>query len=615
MGWLGYELGRHLERVPPPAARPRPARDGAAAVRRGRGDRQRRPPRLDRVERAARRPIRARPGRPCRAPGWTTPRGVSPARAALGPPPVPAAAPPITSNFTRAAYEAAVRRVVDLHPGRGHLPGEPVAALPGRPPGRADAVGPVPAAAARATRRRSRPTWSSATSSVVSASPERFLRAATAAAGRDPADQGHAAARAPPPSEDERAGRGAAGEREGPGRERDDRRPAAQRPVARLPRRAASRVPELCALESFATVHPPGLDRRGRAARRGWTRSTCCAACFPGGSITGAPKIRAMEIIAELEPVRARPLLRRDRLAGRRRRAGHQHRHPHAIAIRGRRGDVPAPAAGSWPTPTRRPSTRRRWQGRGRWHRRRSRRDGCDPPDRQLRLVRPQPGPLRPRAGAADARSWPQRRGHAWTTSPRSRRRTSSSRPGPCTPDRGRRLAGAHPRARRPRADPRRLPGPPVHRRGLRRAGGARAAGRCTARPRRSATTGSGVFAGLPDPLQATRYHSLVVIARGPARTSCVVTARSEEGEIMALRHRSHPVVGVQFHPEAVLTEHGHDLLAGVPGGRPAPPAASLLMYANRGSAGVPVNGPVLVARPPAAPPGRCLRAAPGRCR
>ena len=71
---------------------------------------------------------------------------------------------------------------------------------------------------------------------------------------------------------------------------------------------------------------------------------------------------------------------------------------------------------------------------------------------------------------------------------------------------------------------------------------------------------GSGVFAGLPDPLRVTRYHSLIV--EDEALPECLeVTARSEEGEIMALAHRTQPTVGVQFHPEAVLTEHGHDLL------------------------------------------------------
>ena len=71
---------------------------------------------------------------------------------------------------------------------------------------------------------------------------------------------------------------------------------------------------------------------------------------------------------------------------------------------------------------------------------------------------------------------------------------------------------------------------------------------------------GDGVFAGLPNPLQATRYHSLVVSPE-ELPVELVPTAWSEEGEIMALRHREHPVVGVQFHPEAVLTEHGYDLL------------------------------------------------------
>ncbi len=71
---------------------------------------------------------------------------------------------------------------------------------------------------------------------------------------------------------------------------------------------------------------------------------------------------------------------------------------------------------------------------------------------------------------------------------------------------------------------------------------------------------GSDLFAGLPDPLRVTRYHSLIVEEAG-LPDSLRVTARSEEGEIMALQHRSWPLAGVQFHPEAVLTEHGHALL------------------------------------------------------
>jgi len=71
---------------------------------------------------------------------------------------------------------------------------------------------------------------------------------------------------------------------------------------------------------------------------------------------------------------------------------------------------------------------------------------------------------------------------------------------------------------------------------------------------------GNGTFAGLPNPLRATRYHSLVV-AKEDLPEDLVITAESEEGEIMALSHRRYPIVGLQFHPEAVLTEHGYDLL------------------------------------------------------
>ena len=82
---------------------------------------------------------------------------------------------------------------------------------------------------------------------------------------------------------------------------------------------------------------------------------------------------------------------------------------------------------------------------------------------------------------------------------------------------------------------------------------------------------GDGVFAGLANPLGVTRYHSLVVSDAGlPGELA--VTARSEEGEIMALRHRRHPIVGVQFHPEAVLTEQGHDLLRNFLAQAPASP-------------------------------------------
>jgi anthranilate synthase/aminodeoxychorismate synthase-like glutamine amidotransferase len=69
-----------------------------------------------------------------------------------------------------------------------------------------------------------------------------------------------------------------------------------------------------------------------------------------------------------------------------------------------------------------------------------------------------------------------------------------------------------------------------------------------------------GVFRNLPNPLRVTRYHSLVVDPCAVPR-ELIITSTSPDGEIMGLRHRVHPVVGVQFHPEAVLTEKGHQLL------------------------------------------------------
>jgi anthranilate synthase component 2/para-aminobenzoate synthetase component 2 len=71
---------------------------------------------------------------------------------------------------------------------------------------------------------------------------------------------------------------------------------------------------------------------------------------------------------------------------------------------------------------------------------------------------------------------------------------------------------------------------------------------------------GKGVFAGLPPRFSAGRYHSLIVDLEG-RDTPLQVTARSDEGEIMGLRHVSHPTHGVQFHPESILTEGGYDML------------------------------------------------------
>ncbi|MGH1354179.1 MAG: anthranilate synthase component II [Thalassovita sp.] len=72
--------------------------------------------------------------------------------------------------------------------------------------------------------------------------------------------------------------------------------------------------------------------------------------------------------------------------------------------------------------------------------------------------------------------------------------------------------------------------------------------------------TGKGVFAGLPSPFAATRYHSLVV-DRDTLPDSLEVTAELEDGTIMGLQHRTLPIHGVQFHPESIRSEHGHQML------------------------------------------------------
>jgi anthranilate synthase/aminodeoxychorismate synthase-like glutamine amidotransferase len=72
--------------------------------------------------------------------------------------------------------------------------------------------------------------------------------------------------------------------------------------------------------------------------------------------------------------------------------------------------------------------------------------------------------------------------------------------------------------------------------------------------------TGVGVFEGLPNPITATRYHSLIV-ERDSVPAVLEITAESDDGLVMGLRHREFPIEGVQFHPESILTDSGHALL------------------------------------------------------
>jgi anthranilate synthase/aminodeoxychorismate synthase-like glutamine amidotransferase len=85
-------------------------------------------------------------------------------------------------------------------------------------------------------------------------------------------------------------------------------------------------------------------------------------------------------------------------------------------------------------------------------------------------------------------------------------------------------------------------------------------------RPRHGRTSavthdGTGIFAGLPSPLRAARYHSLVIAPRSVPWSLRVLATAADDGEIMAVQHRDHPVVGVQFHPESAASEYGYAIL------------------------------------------------------
>ncbi|KQY86391.1 MULTISPECIES: aminodeoxychorismate/anthranilate synthase component II [Paenibacillus] len=78
---------------------------------------------------------------------------------------------------------------------------------------------------------------------------------------------------------------------------------------------------------------------------------------------------------------------------------------------------------------------------------------------------------------------------------------------------------------------------------------------------------GTSVFAGLPSPFTATRYHSLIV-ERSSLPDCLEITAETAEGEIMGLRHKEYAIEGVQFHPESIITDHGHQMLRNFLSGR-----------------------------------------------
>jgi anthranilate synthase component 2 len=108
---------------------------------------------------------------------------------------------------------------------------------------------------------------------------------------------------------------------------------------------------------------------------------------------------------------------------------------------------------------------------------------------------------------------------------------------------------------------------------------------------------GTDLFTGLPSPFLASRYHSLV-ISPASVPADLMVTATSEDGEIMAVRHARHPVYGVQFHPESVLTEHGYRMLDHFLHGIPSAPR-ELPLAADHAPAPRPWESAPLAAAPP----------------
>ena len=80
-------------------------------------------------------------------------------------------------------------------------------------------------------------------------------------------------------------------------------------------------------------------------------------------------------------------------------------------------------------------------------------------------------------------------------------------------------------------------------------------------RTSRIAHDGTGIFSGIPSPIRVARYHSLVIARESLPRDLRVLASASDDGEIMAVAHREHPVVGVQFHPESAASEYGYVML------------------------------------------------------
>ncbi len=301
VGVLGYELGRHLERVPLAPAAPDDAPEAGLLL-------------CDVVvclDNRARRAWIVSSGLPEADPAARAVRAAArldhvEARLAaarpLPPPPTPAAAPVIASGFTRASYEGAVRRVIDyILAGdvfQVNLSQRFTTALPaGLSPydlfRRLQRANPAPFGAYLAL----------GDTVVASSSPERFLRLGDGRVETRPIKGTRPRGTTPD------ADAALAAELEASEKDRAENVMIVdlmRNDLSRVCRDGTVDVPQLCAVERFATVMHLVSSVTGRM-RDGLGAVDLLEACFPGGSITGAPKIRAMEIIAELEPVRRGP--------------------------------------------------------------------------------------------------------------------------------------------------------------------------------------------------------------------------------------------------------------------------------------------------------------------
>jgi aminodeoxychorismate synthase component I len=314
--------------------------------------------------------------------------------------------------------------------------------------------------------------------------------------------------------------------------------------LSRVCRPGTVRAPELFALEHHPTVHHLVSTVVGQL-REGMTAGDLLRAAFPGGSITGAPKVRAMEIIAELEPTR------RGVYCGSIGYLGFDGSLDTSIVIRTyliRPGAVFFQAGGGIVADSDPAEEYQETLDKAR---------GLilliDNYDsfvynlaRYVRELGAEPTVLRNDALSLDevAALAPS---HVIIS------------PGPCTPTEAgistalvRRFGAGLP-----------ILGVCLGHQCIGEAYGGRIIR--AGRPMHGKTStirhdGTGVFAGLPSPLTATRYHSLV-IAPDSLPAELRATAWSEDGEIMAVQHREHPVHGVQFHPESVLTEYGYRML------------------------------------------------------